>query len=242
MMTAHHGGPAGHSASLLVMLAEKGLSLESRLYELARFEQHGDALLALNPAGQLPVLEDDGHALTETYFILLYLDERHPAPPLGGATPQARYAAQKWGKYVETHIAPNLAVIGWAMRTAAPDAAARAGFTRLTAERKALWEKAAAGFDAGEIAAARAAIDKAIGRVAEELAAGPWLAGADYGVADIAVFPHIARARDLSFALPAGVADWLARIGARPAVRAALAGAEDLRALATMGPERGRWG
>jgi glutathione S-transferase len=105
-----------------------------------------------------------------------------------------------------------------------------------------LWERADAGFSDEEVATAHAAVEKAVARADEALGEQPWLAGPDYGVADIAVFPHMIRAQDLGFALPDSVADWLDRIAARPAVRAALAGAEDLHDLATMGPERGRWG
>jgi glutathione S-transferase len=180
--------------------------------------------------------------LTETFFIILYLDERFPDPPLGGGDPQARYTVQKWGKYVETHIAPNLAVVGWSMHGRKPNAAARDGFERLTAERRLLWRHACVGFNDAELAAARAAVEKAIARVEDDLADRPWLAGAAYGVADIAVFPHIVRARALGLAVPSLVADWLDRVAARPAVTEALGTSETRRDFATMGPERGRWG
>ena len=82
---------------------------------------------------------------------------------------------------------------------------------------------------------------KAIDRVAQGLADGLWLTGAGYGVADIAVYPHIARARDLGFAIPAPVGDWLGRVEARPRVREALEKIGKAEVV-TMGPERGRWG
>jgi glutathione S-transferase len=238
VIVLHHGGAMGHSASVLVMLAEKKLAFESREVDLAGFAQHAPAFLAVNPAGQVPVLEVDGRRFTESIFILLYLDEAFPDPPLGGVDPRARYAAHKWGKYVETHLAPNLAMAGWAVRGTAP--ATRTGFDRLTPERRLLWNRACDGFNDTEIANARAAIAKAIERAGEDLAEGAWLAGADYGVADIAVFPHMLHARDLGFAMPAPVTAWLDRMAARPQVREALA--KGGRAVATMGPERGRWG
>jgi glutathione S-transferase len=234
VITLYHGGPSGHSASVLIALAEKGLAFESRPLDLARFEQHQESFLAINPDGQVPVLEIDGHRLTETFFILLYLDECYPDPPLGGGDPRARYVAQKWGKYVETHLAPNLALIGW--KPAGPTR----DFGQLTPERRLLWDKASAGFSDTEIAASRAAVAKAIDRVAEDLDDGAWLAG-DYGVADIAVYPHALRVRDLGFELPAPVAAWLDRMAARPNVQQAMGQAAEC-APATMGPERGRWG
>jgi len=243
MIELFHGGPAGHSASVLIALAEKGLAFESRPLDLATFEQHGEAFLAVNAAGQVPVLREEHRSLTESFFILLYLDERYPDPPLDGVDARVRYLTQKWGKYVETHIAPNLAIYAWAKRGAAPGKDALAGFARLPLERRALWRRAAEGFAEAEVEAARAALVKAIGRIAESLADGPWLARDRYGIADIAVFPHVARLSGLGFDLPASVVDWLGRIAARRQVCEAL-GDTGLPAdiTPTMGPERGRWG
>lgn len=242
MIALHHGGPAGHSASVLIALAEKGLDFESRPVDLAGFGQHDEAFLGVNPAGQVPVLVEDGRSLTETFFILLYLDDRYPDPPLGGADAKARYAVQKWGKYVETHIAPNLAILAWSREGAAPEADKRAGFARLAPERRALWQKACDGFSDEEIESAQGALAKAVGRVAEDLANGPWLVGRDFSLADIAVFPHVARLRRSGLEMPAAVTLWLDRIAARPRVSEALGAAGLELPVATMGPERGRWG
>jgi glutathione S-transferase len=242
MITLHHGGRAGHSASVLIALAEKGLDYESRPIDLFAHEQHGGAFLAINRAGQVPVLEEDGKCLTETFFILQYLDERYPDPPLMPADPKARYNAYKWGKYVETHIAPNLAIFGWAARGAKLDTSAQAGLARLTPERRLLWQQARDGFDDTLVETARAAIEKAIGRVAEELVQGPWLAGETYSIADIAAYPHVARARTLGFAVPEAGTAWLDRVGSRPRVLEALGRPDAGPDIITMGPERGRWG
>lgn len=242
MIELYHGGPTGHSASVLIGLAEKGLGYEDRHVDLATFEQHRSAFLAVNPAGQVPVLRQEGRTLTEAFFILLYLDDHYPQPPLGGADPRERYAVQKWGKYVETHIAPNLAIVAWAALGGTPGPSARAGFASLTPERRALWERAAEGFSDAEVATARAALVKAIVRVDEDLGAGPWLAGQDYGIADIIVFPHVARLADLDIELPAAVSDWLERVAARPQVRDALGRNPAAANVTTMAPERGRWG
>lgn len=242
MIALYHGGPSGHSASLLIALAEKGLAYKDHRLDLAAFAQHAPDFLAVNPAGQVPVLREGGRTLTETFFTLLYLDERYPDPPLGGADPEARYTVQKWGKYVETHIAPNLAIVDWAMRGQAPDEAARAGFERLPPERRALWAQALQGFSAEEVQAARAALAKAADRIAEDLASTGWLAGDGWSLADIIVFPHAARFAALGLSVPATVADWLERVGQRSAVRQALGEQSLVAAAATMGPERGRWG
>ncbi|HWJ70521.1 MAG TPA: glutathione S-transferase family protein [Sphingobium sp.] len=242
MIELFHGGPDGYSAAVLITLAEKGLAFESQELDLAAFAQHEPGFLAINASGQVPVLRDGGRTLTESFFILLYLDARYPELPLGGADPQGRYVVQKWGKYVETHIAPNLALVDWAMRGRAPGEAERVRLATLAPERQALWAQALAGFAADEVEAARAALAKAADRIAEELAGQDWLAGADWSLVDAIVFPHAARFASLGIAVPAVLADWLARAGRRPAVRQALGSAGSVPGVATMGPERGRWG
>ncbi|KPL66906.1 hypothetical protein SZ64_01615 [Erythrobacter sp. SG61-1L] len=235
----YHGGPTGHSASVLIALTEKGLDYTSHELDLARFENHSDALLALNPEGQVPVLVADGQALTDTFHILLYLDEAFAEPALGGPNPQARYAVHKWGKYVETHIAPNLAIARWARLGGARKAGEGPRLDRLTPERSALWRKALAGFSDEQVEAAHKALEKAADRVAQDAADGGWLAGDAYSVADIAVYPHLAQFAALGIDLPEAAAEWLGRVAARPAVASA---AGDMRIVATMGPELGRWG
>lgn len=239
MIELYHGGPTGHSASVLIALAEKGLDFTSRPIDLAGGENHSEAFLELNPEGQVPVLLADGSTLTGTFHILLYLDEASRAPSLGGENPQARYAVHKWGKYVETHIAPNLAIARWALMGGDRGAGAVPGLDRLPPERAALWRQALAGFSEDQVASACQALEKAAARVAQDAAATGWLAGADYSVADIAAYPHLAQFAALGIALPAGAQEWLARVAERPAVREA---AGDMPLVATMGPELGRWG
>jgi len=63
----------------------------------------------------------------------------------------------------------------------------------------------------------------ALAKLDGELAARPYLGGADYGLADIALVPWILRARDMldvSLEPYPALADWLGRLEARPAVAA----------------------
>ena len=62
------------------MLAEKEVSYEAVAIDP---EDHCPAPLAKNPAGKVPVLEEDGgFTLPESAVIMEYLDERYPEPPL----------------------------------------------------------------------------------------------------------------------------------------------------------------
>src|SRR5438309_9884762 len=65
-----------------IALKLKGIDYESRSVDLRDGEQRSPDFLALNPQGLLPMLEIDGHRLTQSIAILNYLDIRYPTPPL----------------------------------------------------------------------------------------------------------------------------------------------------------------
>lgn len=74
------------SASYRVRIALnlKGLSADVTQVHLTRHggEQHTPEYRAINPDGLVPVLVDDGQAITQSLAIIEYLDETHPAPAL----------------------------------------------------------------------------------------------------------------------------------------------------------------
>ncbi|HEU5476219.1 MAG TPA: glutathione S-transferase family protein [Gaiellaceae bacterium] len=70
---------------------------------------------------------------------------------------------------------------------------------------------------------AREQLDAALGRLDAKLRGQPFLAGMDYGLADIAYVPWLLRARDMLGVELDGfssLTDWLARLEKRPAVAA----------------------
>jgi glutathione S-transferase len=239
VIVLYHASGSAHSASVRITLAEKGLEWTGHSLDLSSFEQHEPEFLRINRSGLVPVLEDDGRRLTETFFILLYLNEAYPKPPLGGGDPRARYQVHKWGKYVETHIAPHLGIVRWATLggPVAPDHSS--SFARLPHERRALWERAADGFSTDQVAASRATLLAAADRLAGDLAEGEWLAGAAFTLADIAVFPHVRQFAALGIPLPQSVQDWCDRFSQRDS---AAAPSDEVELLPVLGPEPGRWG
>jgi maleylacetoacetate isomerase len=50
--------------------------------DLQTSEQRGDDYRELNPQGLVPMLEIDGHRLTQSLAIIVYLDQAFPEPPL----------------------------------------------------------------------------------------------------------------------------------------------------------------
>ncbi len=62
----------------------------------------------LNPAGAVPVLEDQGWVLTQNMAILHYLVDKHPEARLDGdGTPKGRAEVNRWLAFVNADIHPS---------------------------------------------------------------------------------------------------------------------------------------
>ena len=60
------------------MLEIAGAAFEPMLVKLHKGEQYDEAYKAINPRSQVPVLVDEGKAVTQIVAITLYLDEKFP--------------------------------------------------------------------------------------------------------------------------------------------------------------------
>ena len=95
--------------ALRMFLLEKGVDLPKIDVDLLGAENRRGAYLEKNPGGQLPALElDDGRVLGETVAIYEYLEEKHPRPPLIGATPEERAETRMWARRIELNITEHL--------------------------------------------------------------------------------------------------------------------------------------
>lgn len=80
-------------------------------YELQRVskeERKQPAFLKINPAGAVPVLEQDGWLLTQNSAILNYLADVFPEARLGGdGTPKGRAEVNRWLAFVNSDMHPE---------------------------------------------------------------------------------------------------------------------------------------
>src|SRR5690606_11221977 len=75
-------------------------------YEAIKVQFGSPELLAVNPAGAVPTLqEDDGWLLTQAGAILDYLAQKHPEAGLsGGAGARARAEAHRWSAFLTSDV------------------------------------------------------------------------------------------------------------------------------------------
>ena len=150
--------------------------------------------LALNPAGSIPTIVDDGMALSESMAINLYL-----AKTYGSAGAQPLYPSEgeaqvwRWSLWAQGHLEP------WVQQDA-----------RLAAVR------AAAGAELD------AFVQTSLATLGLALAGRSWLAADHFTIADLNVAGVLSpsRAKTIGLAEHGEVEAWLARCYARPAARA----------------------
>lgn len=92
-----------------MFLAEKGIEVPLEKVDLLGGENRRASYTTKNPMGQLPCLElDDGSFLSEVTAICEYLEEKQPAPPLVGTTPEERAATRMWTRRIDLNIVEPL--------------------------------------------------------------------------------------------------------------------------------------
>ena len=95
-----------------IALNLKGVAYRAVEVDLVAGDQRGDDYRALNPLGLIPLLEVDGHRISQSLAIIDYLDARFPEPRLLPADPAVR--ALTWARALtiaaEVHPLQNLRV------------------------------------------------------------------------------------------------------------------------------------
>ncbi|MFQ5683241.1 MAG: glutathione S-transferase family protein [Candidatus Binatia bacterium] len=229
MLELYHGLASTCSKKVRMCLYEKGLEFQSHLLNLQKFEQHDPAYLKLNPKGVVPTLVHDGHPIVESTVIIEYLEDAFPEPPLQPEDPYERAQMRLWTNWSDDAAYAAVYIPTWdklsrPVASKLSDEELMKMLSRVpTLERRERWRTVArGGFSEKEFETAYEKMERTFQKMQATLSKRPWLAGATYSLADIAMIPFIERMLDLRAEairldrFPA-VQDWLKRITARPA-------------------------
>ena len=236
MLKLYHAEPAANSLKALINFKEKGLEFESIYVDLHKFEQHEPWFVAINPEGQVPVLDHDGRIITHTTVIGEYLEDAFPeAPALRPADPLGKARMRYWNKFCDEHVMNYVSMHGWHRLVSVIARSIDGGeFEKLMAriplhEQREKWRTARSGFSETDLANATRKIEVAVDKVEQQLQRTAWLAGDTYTLADINFFAIGGMALDRLFPqLSVGtrapqLSKWVARMYERRAVKAAFA-------------------
>ncbi len=194
MIKLHGHELSGNSYKVRLLLELLGLDYEWVRVDLMAGEHKGEAFLALNPFGQVPVLEEDGTILCDAQAILFYLAARQGDGQWLPADPLAQARVVRWLSTAagEVRQGPESARLHHLF-----------GVKAIPIERAN--EKAAFLLD----------------QLERHLAHRQWLELERPTIADIAVFPYVALAPDggIDLAPYANVRAWIGRIKALPGYR-----------------------
>ena len=184
---------SGHVHRVILLLSM--LELPYRFVQAPAEMRRSASFLALNPLGQVPVLEDDGEAFADSGAILVYLAKRYASGSLW--LPENAVAAarvQRW-----------LAI-----------AAGELKFGPAAARVMAIWQTPGDRVQAGETA------DRLFRFMEAHLADRSYLAAAHPTIADLAVYAYTAHAPEGGVSLdpyPA-IRAWLSRVESLPRFKA----------------------
>jgi glutathione S-transferase len=102
-----HYHPYSRSAGTLWALEEVGVPYELAMVDILKGEQKSPALLALNPMGKLPTLQDGDVVVSEAAAIALYLADRYASPRLAPALDDPRRGSYlRWAFFAPSVIEP----------------------------------------------------------------------------------------------------------------------------------------
>ena len=205
MRKLYHQWMSPFCRKVRITLAEKGLNFS---LVLEKVWERRDEFLALNPAGEVPVLiEADGTTLADSGAICEYLDEVAPERGLLGRSPVVRAEVRR--------------IVAWF------DVKFNAEVTRYVIEEK--FFKRFMRMGEPDSQAIRAGRDNMgyhldyIGYLCEQRR---WLGGDDFSFADIAAGAHISALDylgDVAWEKHPAAKEWYVRIKSRPSFRAVLA-------------------
>jgi glutathione S-transferase len=235
MLTVYHYWSSVCSQKVRLCLAEKAIPWESRHVDLFTFEHWEPGYKALNAKAVVPTIDHDGKVLTESNVIIEYLEDAFSGPKLRPADPYLAGLMRRWIYDTEEIAHANVNTLSYNARHKVrlqgfPKDELRAIASRcpnpVIARR--FLRRVEVGVSEQEEADAYISLDLLLDWMERALTErGPWLLGKDYSLADLAMAPYVnrievlPRPQMLSAQVRPRVADWWARMQARPAYQEA---------------------
>jgi glutathione S-transferase len=203
-MKLYDGGRAPNPRRVRIFLAEKGITVPTEQVDLGKLQQRSDAYTAINPMQRVPALVlDDGTVIAESIAICRYFEAVQPDPPLFGRGALSSALIEMWNRRVELHLFLPVATV----------------FQHLHPAMKIMIDPQVAEW--GE--ANRPRVFDFLRFLDGELQNRPFVAGADYSVADITALVAVDFMRVSKLAVPEDlvhVRRWHETVSARPSAKA----------------------
>ena len=225
-LVLYHNPVSTCSQKVRYVLAEKGLTFESRVIDWSKNEHLSETYLALNPNGVVPTLVDNGRPIVDSSVICEYLDESVPEPPLAGKDALARAEMRAWMRYIEE--VPTVAIrvpsfnkVFMKAIKSVPEAAMNANIARMPLRKHFYRQIAQDGFPEHLYRESVEKLDSCLARVEKTVSKQTYLLGEQMTIADITLLPTVVRMEDIGlaehWAARPGVRRWFAAMQARPA-------------------------
>ena len=193
VITVYGFSSSGNCHKVRLLLEQLGRDYRWVETDSSRGETRTPEFLAKNPNGRVPLVElDDGRHMAESNAILCWLAE---GTPYFAGDAWLRAQALSWMFFEQYSHEPYIAVARFIR-----------GWTPADSPRRA------------ELPKLRERGHQALAVMERHLLSAPWFSGAEYGIADIALFAYTDVAGEGGFDLapyPA-LRDWLARVRATP--------------------------
>ena len=234
MLTLYHQGSSVCAAKVRIVLHEKALEWQGAYVDVLKGEQFQPRYLELNPNAVVPTLVDDDRVIIESTVICEYLDDMFADPPLKSSDPYDLAMMRIWTKRIDERLHPMTSVLTYSSshrhtildNNTPEQVEAIINQTRDPVKRQRKREWIELGIEAPSAREAVIEFEKTLADMEQALTGTPWLAGDAYSLADVGMMPYLNRLSMLHMeAFWAGrprVADWFARVRARPSFEPAL--------------------
>ncbi len=193
-----------------ILMAEKGIEIDTVQVDLMSGEQLTEEFLKINPLGQVPVLElDDGTRLAQVMAICRYLEETYPDTPLFGRDPVERAKVDAINDQLQAN---GMVAVMEAFRNATP------GFVNRAMPGPHNYAQIPALSERGMLR-----LDNFFSDFDAHLAANQYMVGDYFSVADITGFTVVEFARWVKKSIPeecSNLQRWYQQVKQRPSTTA----------------------